>query len=161
MPTSGPFSLNVIMESIHSYTHSICSLVFVRCPLEFPAMAIKLYFHKSFGTKYMPERSDTLLKFIAYWLQNRGCISAHCEIYFRSFHVSLNLFDRISEGKLACWRAGCSGVSCRRKQADRCFPLFAVISNLIISKTQPRSVYSSSGESSSSCPLSWGFWRLS
>lgn len=103
------FSLNVIVESIHPHVHSVCSLILIQCPLKFPCHGYKAVHYKSFGTKYTGEKSDTLLKFIAHRLQNRGCISACHEIYFHSFHVSLNLFKRISEGKCTCWRAGCLG----------------------------------------------------
>lgn len=115
---------------ILTYTASVVSFLGMSSPV--PCRGYKTVCYKSFGTMNMPGKSDTLLKFIAHQLQNRGCIGAWCEMYFHSFHVSLNLFDRISEGKRALLEG-------------RLFGLLAVAKRLMdVSLSSPLSQTSSS-----------------
>lgn len=112
---------------ISSCLYSISSIILVQCLLRFPGMIIKVVplqalLHNVHAREIRQHSSCAIYKT---GLCNP--LSTCYKIYFHFFHVPLNLFDRISEGKM-CLPEGRSflllGV---RKDAESFPTLFAII----------------------------------
>lgn len=92
-------------------------------------MIIKLYPYKLFYTMYMPEKSDKR-QHSSHAIYKTGLcnpLSTCYKIYFHFFHVPLNLFDRISEGKMCLPEGRLFLLLGVRKDAESFPTLFAII----------------------------------